>query len=78
MNWDREESYHNGVICLFCGKVNMLPAQAERRQFASPAESGLRASIVRCDLCSKEALYLFEEIVDFQECETLHNSQPHH
>jgi hypothetical protein len=61
-----EESNHKGVICLFCGKSTHLPPQVERRLSASPAESAYRPSILRCDLCGKEALYLPEEIVDLQ------------
>jgi hypothetical protein len=62
-----EESYHRGVICLFCGKSTRLPAHAERRRSASPSESTFRASIIRCHLCGREALYLPEEMVDLQE-----------
>jgi hypothetical protein len=55
---------HKGVICLFCGESTSLSAQAEHRHAANPQE--LRALIVRCHRCCKEALYLPEEIVDFQ------------
>jgi hypothetical protein len=55
-------SSHKGVICLFCGQSTSLSVQAELRRSASPSE--YRASIVRCHLCGKEALYLPDEIVD--------------
>ena len=53
-----------GVICLFCGMSTSLSPQAERRYTAHPGE--YRASIVRCRQCGKEAMYLPDEIVDFQ------------
>lgn len=59
-----ERTSHKGVICLFCGKSNTLSAVAEQRHMARPDES--LASIVRCHVCGKEALYLKQEIVDFQ------------
>ncbi len=61
-----EESYHKGVICLFCGKSTHVPPQVERRRSANPPESGSRVSIIRCHLCGKESLYLPDEIVDVQ------------
>ena len=68
-----EETYHEGVVCLFCGKSTHLSAQAERRRSANPSESSYRASIIRCHLCGKEALYLPEEIIDFQEAQNAAN-----
>ena len=66
---------HRGVICLFCGKPTLLPALTERRPSANRVEPGSRASIIRCHLCSKEALYLPEEIVDLQELRTSSNAK---
>jgi hypothetical protein len=63
MKQDADEGTQKGVFCLFCGQSTSLPTPVERRQSAEP---GSRASIVRCRLCGKEALYLPEEIVDFQ------------
>jgi hypothetical protein len=65
-----DETYQKGVVCLFCGKSTHLSAQAERRHSADPSVSGYRASIIRCHLCGKEALYLPEEIMDFQKAQS--------
>jgi len=62
-----EETYHKGVVCLFCGKSTHLSAQAERRRSANPSEASYQVSIIRCHLCGKEAIYLPGEIVDLQE-----------
>jgi len=67
MTQSLQVNHQKGVICLFCGQSTRLPAPAESRRLANPIESGLRASIIRCHLCGKEALYLSEEIVDFQD-----------
>jgi hypothetical protein len=64
MNQTTAKNSRKGVICLFCGMSTSLSAQAEQRHAAHPGEC--RASIVRCHLCGKEALYLPDEIVDFQ------------
>ena len=66
MNQNIEEGSIKGVICLFCGQSNSLPAPIEWRRPEQAADLGSRASIVRCHLCGKEALYLPEEIVDLQ------------
>lgn len=60
------EGSTKGVICLFCGQSNSLRAPIEWRRPEHAAELGSRVSIVRCHVCGKEALYLPEEIVDFQ------------
>jgi predicted RNA-binding Zn-ribbon protein involved in translation (DUF1610 family) len=57
-------SHHKGVTCLFCGQSTSLSIQSEQRHYAHPDEH--RASIVRCHRCGKEAMYLPDEIVDFQ------------
>jgi hypothetical protein len=64
MNQTIENTRHKGVICLFCGESTSLSNQAVQRHSANPHE--LRAWIVRCHRCCKEALYLPDEIVDLQ------------
>ena len=59
------EGHLKAVICLFCGNYTPLPVQAARR-FESAPESGYRGSIIRCESCGKEALYLWDEIHDFE------------
>jgi hypothetical protein len=57
---------NRSVICLFCGEATAVPEKTERGYSESLAERAFRGSIVRCRFCSKEALYLAEEIIDFQ------------
>ena len=64
MNQMFSNTSRKGVICLFCGQSTSLSAQAEQRHSEHPDEC--RASIVRCRQCGKEAMYLSDEIVDFQ------------
>jgi hypothetical protein len=66
MNQSPEERNQRSVICLFCGQSTAVPEQRERRRSETLAQRAFRGSIVRCSSCSKEALYLAEEITDFQ------------
>jgi hypothetical protein len=58
------EDNSRGVSCLFCGNYTPLPVQTQQR-FANNEESGFKGSIIRCQSCGKEALYLAEEIFRF-------------
>ena len=64
MNHANKNDGHKGVVCLFCGTCTSLSAQAQQRHAAHPDEH--RVSIIRCQLCGKEAVYLSAEIVDTQ------------
>src|SRR5262249_6135985 len=59
------ERHSKGVICLFCGNYAPLPARTAQRVESVP-DSGYRGSIIRCESCGKEALYLGDEVVDFE------------
>jgi len=67
MNQTAPHPTQKGVICLFCGASTTLPAQSEHRHALNPA--AYLFSIVRCDHCGKEALYLPDEIIRIElEC----------
>lgn len=68
------EEHVTGVVCLRCGILTPLhvlshwgPSQGARKEFHSPI------TIVRCQGCGKEALYLAGEVVAFKTMtNTLH------
>jgi hypothetical protein len=56
-----------GVICLYCGVHTPLPVSASRGLSTDAiAMSNPPLSIVRCQVCGKEAPYLADEIVVFK------------
>jgi hypothetical protein len=62
-----------GVICLFCGKPTQLPTPSEAARAANLADPGHRAAIIRCLQCGREARYLPEEILVFQDAQDCAN-----
>ena len=62
-----EAATHSGVICIFCGRPTPAPASCEGTLAAHVGRPNRRVSIVRCEVCGKEAPYLVHEITEFGE-----------
>jgi len=66
---DTETATRSGVVCIFCGLPTPARASSEGA-FATHAprpRPNTRVSLVRCEVCGKEALYHAEEITEFGE-----------
>jgi hypothetical protein len=62
-----ESATHRGVVCIFCGLPT--PVQESREGAVRTTQiprANRRTSIVRCEVCGKEALYRSYEIVEFR------------
>lgn len=66
-NRDPEETAHSGVTCIFCGLPTPAHAPAKKTFEAYPPQPSRRVSLVRCEICGKEAPYLSSEVTEFGE-----------
>ncbi|HYL63772.1 MAG TPA: hypothetical protein VE077_14225 [Candidatus Methylomirabilis sp.] len=69
MNADILERKRQGVPCLHCGEVIILPAEAssivtDSHGAASAREAGFAYVVLWCTSCHKEAPYLSREFID--------------
>jgi hypothetical protein len=56
------------VVCLFCGSHTPAPApKPARRSSRKAADSKFRVSLVRCQVCLKEAPYQFSAPEEHQD-----------
>ena len=60
-----EASDARGVVCLFCGSRTALPAAAAGR--AAHAQLEPCVTLVRCNICGKEAPYSPHHIVSLRD-----------
>ncbi len=65
MTQSHQEPSQRSVICLFCGQAIAL-SESESRRARSLADGAFPGCLLRCRSCSKEALYMASEIIDFQ------------
>jgi hypothetical protein len=54
-----------GVKCIFCGLPTPLPAASDAAFETQGSQSASHVSIVRCEICGKEAAYLSREVGEF-------------
>jgi len=64
---DSEAPSHSGVTCIFCGLPTPVRVTSQKVLATYPPRPSSRVSIVRCEICGKEAPYLSEEVADFGE-----------
>ena len=58
---------HSGVVCIFCGLPTPVQTCGEGTSATLPPRPNRRLSIIRCEICGKEAPYLAHEITEFGE-----------
>ena len=74
----RGTTAHKGVVCIFCGLPTRVQTSGEGTSATHEPRPdlpglelqpvpGRRLSIVRCEICGKEAPYLAHEIIQFGE-----------
>lgn len=56
---------HSGVTCIFCGLPTRLHATAPTPFETHLSHPASHVSIVRCEICGKEATYLSREVAEF-------------
>ncbi len=56
---------HNGVVCIFCGLPTPVQTSREGAATTNATRSNHRVSIIRCEICGKEAPYPAHEIAEF-------------
>jgi hypothetical protein len=54
------------VVCLFCGVRTFVPA-SRLREFRGESDSSTGVTLVRCQVCHKEAPYFRSEMIPVQE-----------
>jgi hypothetical protein len=54
------------VVCLFCGTRTAVPV-SQSRDSANHSDSGVGVTLIRCQVCRKEAPYSASDIVRFQD-----------
>jgi ribosomal protein S14 len=62
-----ETTTRKGVTCIFCGLATAIPASGPGKFASHVPRSNPRVSIVRCEICGKEAPYPIREILEFRE-----------
>ena len=73
-----ETTAQRGVVCIFCGLPTPVQTPGEKTSATLPSRPDLRGlqvqpapghrlSLVRCEMCGKEAPYLAHEITEFGE-----------
>ena len=62
-----ETEMHSGVVCIFCGLPTPVQTSREGTVATNVPRNNHRVSIVRCDVCGKEAPYPANEITEFGE-----------
>jgi hypothetical protein len=67
VNQHPEPVTHAGVVCIFCGQATSVQTSREGAFVAYAFRPDRHVSIVRCDVCGKEATYLAHEITEFGE-----------
>jgi hypothetical protein len=58
---------HSGVVCIFCGLPTPVQTAREGTFTTDVFRLDRRVSLVRCEVCGKEAPYLAYEIAEFGE-----------
>jgi hypothetical protein len=61
------------VVCLFCGTHTAVPV-SHSRDSASRPDSGVGVTLIRCQVCRKEAPYSASDIFRPQEIPVLDNN----
>lgn len=56
---------HSGVTCIFCGLPTPVRATAPKAFETHLSHPASHVSIVRCEICGKEATYLSREVAEF-------------
>jgi hypothetical protein len=67
VNQNPETGTHSGVVCIFCGLPTPVQSSGEGTFAAHVPRANRRFSIVRCEVCGKEAPYRAHEITEFGE-----------
>ena len=62
-----ETATHSGVVCIFCGLPTPVQTCHKDTGTTSTSRDNRRVSIVRCEVCGKEAPYRADEITEFGE-----------
>ena len=63
---DPETATQSGVVCIFCGLPTPVRASSEGTFATHLRRPSTRVSLVRCEVCGKEALYHAEEVTEFE------------
>lgn len=61
------ESITHGVTCIFCGLPTPVHTSSQKSLGGYYPEASGRVTLVRCEVCGKEAPYLAHEIGEFVE-----------
>lgn len=64
---ETETATRSSVVCIFCGLPTPTRAASEGTFATHAPRPNTRVSLVRCEVCGKEALYHAEEITEFGE-----------
>jgi hypothetical protein len=67
VNQHPETATHSGVVCIFCGLPTPVQTSGEGTSATHAPRPNRRVSIVRCEVCGKEAPYPAHEITEFGE-----------
>jgi hypothetical protein len=67
VNQHPETATHSGVVCIFCGLPTPVHTSGEGTLATHVPRANHRVSIVRCEVCGKEAPYHAHEITEFGE-----------
>jgi len=67
LNRGSEQTHLSGVTCIFCGLPTPVHASVQRGTGTNPSQPTRHISLVRCEICGKEAPYLSCEVAEFAE-----------
>ena len=62
---DLRTTIRKGVTCIFCGLPTPVYAPAQESVETRSLSSRTHISLVRCEICGKEAPYLSSEVTEF-------------
>jgi hypothetical protein len=78
---DLQATLFKGVTCIFCGLPTPVDSHAPEKAEAGWPQSSTRVSLVRCEICRKEAPYLSREVTEFGDIvrtsESFFRARPH-
>ena len=65
VNGDLQATLLTGVTCIFCGLPTPVHSHAPKQTEVGRPQSSTHVSLVRCEICGKEAPYLSSEVTEF-------------